>query len=63
MYSDQCPRGESSAVSLPGLPYRLLRIVVVHDDVGVVGRANRGEVELLGGDVALAPAALDGGGG
>lgn len=34
----------------------------MHDDVVVVGRANRGEVELSGGDVALAPAAFDGGG-
>lgn len=38
-------------------------LVVVHDDVGVIGRAGRGEVELLGGDVAGAEAPLDFGGG
>jgi hypothetical protein len=27
----------------------------VHDDVDVVGRVDGGEVELLGGDVSLAP--------
>ena len=34
-------------------------LVVVHDDVGVIGRACRSEVELLGGDVAGAEAPLD----
>jgi hypothetical protein len=35
----------------------------VHDDVGVIGRAGRVEVELLGGYVAVAVASLDFGGG
>jgi hypothetical protein len=42
-----------------GLPDWLLGLVVVHDDVGVVSRVRRSEVELLGGDVPLAPAAFD----
>ena len=45
------------------LPGRLLGLVVVHDDVGVFGRAGCVEVELLGRDVALAPTPLDLGGG
>src|SRR5215472_6558826 len=43
-------------MDLPGGP---LGLIVVHDDVGVIGRAGRGEVELLGGDVAGAEAPLD----
>lgn len=35
----------------------------MHDDVGVIGRAGRAEVELLGGYVAVAVASLDFGGG
>jgi hypothetical protein len=35
----------------------------MHDDVGVIGRAGCGEVELLGWDVAGAEAPLDFGGG
>lgn len=46
-----------------GLPCRPLELVVVHDDVGQIGRADRSEVELLGGDVAVAPAPRDVGGG
>ena len=42
-----------------GLPDRLLGLVVVHDDVGAIGRADGSEVELLGGDVTLAPAPFD----
>ena len=45
---------------LPGGPPGL---VIVHDDVGVIRRAGRGEVKLLGGDVAGAEAPLDFGGG
>src|SRR6185312_14137745 len=40
-------------------PYRPLGLVVVHDDVGALGRAGRGEVELLGGAVAVVEASLD----
>ena len=46
-----------------GLPGRLPGLVVVHDDVGVLGRAGRVEVELLGGYVAVTVASLDLGGG
>jgi hypothetical protein len=45
------------------LPRGTLGLVVVHDDVGVIGRAGRGEVELLSGDVAGAESPLDFGGG
>ena len=37
----------SSACS--GLPCRVPGLVIVHDDVGVIGRAGRVEVEQLGG--------------
>lgn len=40
-----------------------LRLVVVHDDVGEIGRADRVEVVLLGRQVAVAEALLDPGGG
>jgi len=39
-----------------------VELIVVHDDVGVVGWAGNGEVELLGGDVAVAPGPFDFGG-
>ena len=42
-----------------GLPDRLPGLVVAHDHVGVIGRADRSEVELPGGDVTLAPAPFD----
>jgi hypothetical protein len=42
-----------------GLPERPLGLVVVHDDVDVLGRVDRREVEPLGRDVALAPAPFD----
>jgi hypothetical protein len=47
------------AVGVFGSPGRLLGLVVVDDDVDVIGRADRSEVELLGGDVTLAPAPFD----
>ena len=50
----------SARSDFPGGPPGL---TVVHDDVGVIGRAGRGEVEFLGGDVAGAEAPLDFGGG
>jgi hypothetical protein len=56
-------RGSGVLVSAAGLPRRAAGLVVVHDDVGVIGRAGRGEVELLGGNVAGAEAPLDFGGG
>ena len=40
--------GSEKEWSGPGLPGRLPGLVVVHDDVGVIGRAGRVEVELLG---------------
>jgi hypothetical protein len=43
-------------------PARSLELIVVHDDVGVVGWAGGGEVELLGGDIAVAPGPFDVGG-
>src|SRR5207253_4089007 len=46
--------------ALPGGP---LGLVVVHDDDGEIGRADRVEVVLLGRQVAVAEALLDPGGG
>lgn len=40
-------------------PGRPLELIVVHDDVGVVGWVGCGEVELLGGDIAVAPGPFD----
>src|SRR3954468_15878541 len=53
--ADQGLVREGSCVKLASacsvLPCRLLGIVVVHDDVGVIGRLGRIEVQLLGGSV------------
>ncbi|MBO3751811.1 hypothetical protein J5X84_37555 [Streptosporangiaceae bacterium NEAU-GS5] len=39
-----------------------MELIVVHDDVSVIGRAGCREVELLGWDVAVAPGPFDLGG-
>nr|WP_246646942.1 hypothetical protein [Nonomuraea ceibae] len=39
-----------------------MELIVVHDDVSVIGWAGRREVELLGRDVAVAPGPFDLGG-
>jgi hypothetical protein len=44
------------------VPGRLVELIVVHDDVSVIGRAGCREVELLGWDVAVAPGPFDLGG-
>ncbi len=55
-------RGRSPWSEGTDLPRRLLRVVVVHDDVGVISRAGGVDVELLGGSKVLAAASLDCGG-